>query len=89
MKFKKNDLRKLIEKHLRDSLQEAVLKEEEAEDVDFSAGMTMVVDGLKSLVDAYSKYSSIDPDEPMLEDISKELEELELVVDRINRILRL
>lgn len=84
-----NELRKLIEEYVRSSLSKIMLKEEEAEDVDFSAGMTMVVDGLKSLISSYSSYSSIKPDEPMLEDLSKELEELELIVDRINRILKL
>ena len=86
---RRNSLRKLIEEYVRNYLSETILKEEEAEDVDFSVGTTMMVDGLKSLVDSYSKYSSIKPDEPMLEDLSKELEELESVVGRIEKILGL
>lgn len=89
MNSREKEFRKLIEEYVRSSLGRIVLKEEEAEDVDFSAGMTMVVDGLKSLISSYSSYSSIKPDEPMLEDLSEELEELELIVDRINQILRL
>ena len=87
----RKNLRKLIEEYVGNYLSETILREEEAEaeDVDFSAGMNMMVDGLKNLIDSYSKYSSIKPDESMLEDLSEELEELELALDRIKKILRL
>ena len=87
----RKNLRKLIEEYVGNYLSETILREEEAEaeDVDFSAGMNMMVDGLKNLIDSYSKYSSIKPDEPMLEDLSEELEELELALDRVKKILRL